>query len=1525
MENNMPRKVSGTVLGMMVVLSAFTFVNFASVNVLAEYHDTDWIITDQQWRENVDITLFKCNLVIKNGGTLTFNNSVNLTIVNDNSGEYGILIEDGGEFIVNSDSKDVSFESDSITFDITYHFLNNGTIDFLGANINRIYGNPSDKTNTGGIRNMPGSVCKLNNCNIMDADTHSVYVEGNSTDSVELNIVNCVIANTTTDLLDGSGIQVKGNANVMIDGVTIKNVKESGIRISGASNVTVKGNSVINRPEWSGVDILDSDGIVLEDLEVRDCREYGVIMENSAASITNVWVHDNIYGGIVAFSDSEFSVEGCTVTGNGDFGIYAEDSLPVIKNNPLIGYNANGIYIYEVWAQGAEIFNNTISNNVGSGIIAEYTDITIRDNQIIFNGMESKFDDGFEVDEGWDADGMWHRVNSGDANAPEWNISYSGQWSYWYGRDDTGDYDNGTRNWGNLTSPVIDVTGTNDAYVTFMSWSDVNETSGDERWVQARNDGGSWENLLMIEGDEMGQWVRHTIDVSHLVPTYTLEVRFFFDTVNADENANQGWYIDAVSVLFNRLEVRTNGILVNGSQPQIHDNYFYKNDFGIYGIYGSSPLIENNTFDENEIAIKGEYSNFTINYNQIFNQTSRGIYLIRSEESVLFHNDLWDNHGYAIYSEGSGIEISACNMTNNYEGIYLFDDSVALVHNNIIVNNRFLSNHGSGGDATGVHIDNSVGSVHSNLMINNKISVFSYQGSGEIYNNTIVEEPVPEGFHPIFVTAVEIRESHDISISENWIASWTYNDCGMINIEDSDTNIIVDNNTLEGQFDGTVTYNFRGTPVYYHELSVAIGVGGTGASGIRTMNSSTIIRDNNINGTYWQGIKLSDLSYAEVSNNVVTESLVNGIHVEGSYADILNNRVTNSYNAGLYSSESGTYIGDSQFDGNQYGIYLSYPEETVIENNIIGVKPSILNETIYGPSTGDGNDANQMQLAYGNILDCTIYIDFNGTEWYKMDEEYDYDLDYETGIVSIDWGEYMEENWYFYAFYNCSEEGNEYGIYYHSNGFMEAYGLEIINNTVKGNSEYGVYTILDVSQILNESVYGPSIGNGSDPSTIDLAHGNVINCTLYIDLNGTGWYRLDEQNEEYELDYATGQIYIEWYEYIEENWTFYAYYNYSSVLEGEPAPVIHIEGNQIMSNLKDGIKAFNCNLTVADNSISENVGAGVHLSYCMGKVLGNTISRNRRIYSGGGPPQMSGIDLLWCTDIRISGNDFFENQVNIYLENSREIVIYDNDIEDETAVLFGGALVPRGIYSLSSQMEVTNNRIWGTCVGIDIENADADTVLMNNHFYTIESGVPSSGAEIGIKLIGATPIVENNTFDGIRSGIHGYVNSSAYIYNNTIINCTNNGIYLEWSEATIIGNNISGNGGWGIISKYAAPANAGTNGTGLTTDNPLLGENGLGMATQLWQFRVYVFNDTSQSGQPYKEVWVNDSYNNNVWYGYTDWEGYTETIILSQYEIIDSSTTYIFTPYCIYVDDAGTPVIVYVNIEGNVVGIVNIG
>jgi parallel beta-helix repeat protein len=480
---------------------------------------------------------------------------------------------------------------------------------------------------------------------------------------------------------------------------------------------------------------------------------------------------------------------------------------------------------------------------------------------------------------------------------------------------------------------------------------------------------------------------------------------------------------------------------------------------------------------------------------------------------------------------------------------------------------------------------------------------------------------------------------------------------------------------------------------------------------------------------------------------------------------------------------------------------------------------------------------------------------------------------------------------------------------------------------------------------LNESVYGPSNGSGNDPSSIYLDYGNVLNCSLYVD-NSTGWYELTE-TAEYTLHDDTGEIYIGLLGTIGANWTFYAYYNYSDALgnvygiwcddssltifnntiaENEKTGVyinnqsintspLKVDCNQIVSNLEDGIQVHGSNIIILNNTIVGNTGAGIKMWNSTGEIHNNTIQENNEPSGGGGGGGggMSGIDMFGCNEVWVYNNNVSVNNVNIYINTSTNVTLEWNKILDANAVPYGwtGPL-PRGIYSISSQMVASNNTIWGTILGIDIENANESTILRDNNIYGWNRSEPSTGPGYGVHLLNASVILEHNIFDGASIGIYCGQNSSAKIWNNTITNGTD-GIYSVWSSPTIVGNNISGNGGWCIKFEYDNATNSGANGTGLTIDNMLSGTYGMGLVTQVWQLKIYVFDNYTSTGAPYELVWVNDTYNNPVWAGYTNESGYTETILVTQYDIIDSSTSYIYTPFMVYTTQSGT----LVNIGGN--------
>ena len=148
---------------------------------------------------------------------------------------------------------------------------------------------------------------------------------------------------------------------------------------------------------------------------------------------------------------------------------------------------------------------------------------------------------------GWVADGFWHQVEDGTSPYPE---MHSPTHSWWYGQDVTGDYDNGARNAGSLTSPAINIpSSTISASLSLWSWYET-ETAGtahDQRWVQISADGSPFHDLAQLSGDPMQDWVEHSLDLSPYVGSQ-VHVRFYFDTVDTYYNHYRGWYIDDVSI-----------------------------------------------------------------------------------------------------------------------------------------------------------------------------------------------------------------------------------------------------------------------------------------------------------------------------------------------------------------------------------------------------------------------------------------------------------------------------------------------------------------------------------------------------------------------------------------------------------------------------------------------------------------------------------------------------------------------------------------------------------------------------------------------------------------------------------------------------------------------------------------------------------------------------------------------------------------------------------------------------------------
>jgi len=139
----------------------------------------------------------------------------------------------------------------------------------------------------------------------------------------------------------------------------------------------------------------------------------------------------------------------------------------------------------------------------------------------------------------WSADGLWHTTSACPVLPP-----CDGQvWAY-YGQDDSCDYDTGAASVGVLTTPPIDLTGVptgGEVTLTYCSTLEKEEDLSYDR------------TLLLVNGSMVedvppsADWELRTVDLSPYAGQ-TVEVAWFFDTVDELFNEYRGWQVDAVKV-----------------------------------------------------------------------------------------------------------------------------------------------------------------------------------------------------------------------------------------------------------------------------------------------------------------------------------------------------------------------------------------------------------------------------------------------------------------------------------------------------------------------------------------------------------------------------------------------------------------------------------------------------------------------------------------------------------------------------------------------------------------------------------------------------------------------------------------------------------------------------------------------------------------------------------------------------------------------------------------------------------------
>jgi hypothetical protein len=230
----------------------------------------------------------------------------------------------------------------------------------------------------------------------------------------------------------------------------------------------------------------------------------------------------------------------------------------------------------------------TVGNNGTATLIFNKFDM-------ILSSPFSLFQDNIESGEdGWTYDGLWHITE---------HRNYSLTHAWYYGVGDIWNFDTGDRNFGNLTSPLIDLRDVDDAALVFKYWyeTETTGTSWDQRWVYISMNGSEFEPLEQLYDDEMRTWQKKGIGLSEYTG-HIVQIRFYFDTIDNIGNEFEGWYVDDVSVVKSWLsEDIKSGEVEFGEQMNINITI---NATGLdAGEYYAEIVVRSNDFDEPEITI----------------------------------------------------------------------------------------------------------------------------------------------------------------------------------------------------------------------------------------------------------------------------------------------------------------------------------------------------------------------------------------------------------------------------------------------------------------------------------------------------------------------------------------------------------------------------------------------------------------------------------------------------------------------------------------------------------------------------------------------------------------------------------------------------------------------------------------------------------------------------------------------------------------------------------------------------------
>jgi hypothetical protein len=263
-------------------------------------------------------------------------------------------------------------------------------------------------------------------------------------------------------------------------------------------------------------------------------------IDKTHSSVTLQWtsVGDDLYAGIASRYDLRYSENPIKDTKDFDsanevIGEPKPSPSGTIETFKVTGLQQNTTYYFALM-----VFDNVRNGTLNSKLPVSETTLMAT---VVFS------DDMENGQNGWTVDGtggipnpsLWHQSQRRAASPTN---------SWYYGREDTGNYDTGMVNQGSITSPDIDLSSLVGSVLTFQHFlSTENLSPYDTGSVQISNDGGFNWTTVLVRISTADNWINESVDLSAYDGS-TIKVQFYFETLDSVSNNFEGWYVDDVVV-----------------------------------------------------------------------------------------------------------------------------------------------------------------------------------------------------------------------------------------------------------------------------------------------------------------------------------------------------------------------------------------------------------------------------------------------------------------------------------------------------------------------------------------------------------------------------------------------------------------------------------------------------------------------------------------------------------------------------------------------------------------------------------------------------------------------------------------------------------------------------------------------------------------------------------------------------------------------------------------------------------------